>query len=199
MTTTRRSRDDVVDAAGKLFAERGYHGTSMRDLGKALGLQGSSLYSHISSKEDLLVDVVRRGAELFQSSADAAMASTTDPADRLRALVGGHIAVIVDHLDDARTFLNEARALDPEHRREVIDARDRYEGCFRSTIQDGIEAGAFDERTDPRTSSIFLLSILNAIDRWYRIDGDLDPEQLTDEIVRFATRGMRHLPVDSQS
>ena len=72
MTSSRHSRDDVIDAAGRLFAERGYHGTSMRDLGKALGLHGSSLYSHVSSKEDLLVEVVQRGAELFQRSAAAA-------------------------------------------------------------------------------------------------------------------------------
>ena len=62
MTILRNTRDDVVRAAGRLFADRGYHGTSMRDLGRELGLHGSSLYSHISSKEDLLVDLASRAA-----------------------------------------------------------------------------------------------------------------------------------------
>ncbi len=55
MVSIRNTRSDVVDAAGRLFAQRGYHGTSMRDLGKELGLLGSSLYSHVDSKQDLLV------------------------------------------------------------------------------------------------------------------------------------------------
>ncbi len=65
-----RSREDVVTAAGRLFSARGYHGTSMRDLARELGLIGSSFYSHIDSKADLLVEVVERGADLFQESAD---------------------------------------------------------------------------------------------------------------------------------
>ena len=69
MVSTRNTHEDVVRAAGRLFAERGYHGTSMRDLGKELGLLGSSLYSHVSSKQDLLVEVVEEGAaaELFKA------------------------------------------------------------------------------------------------------------------------------------
>ena len=62
MVTTRNSRGDVVSAAGRLFAERGYQATSMRDLGKELGMLGSSLYAHVESKQDLLVEVVEEGA-----------------------------------------------------------------------------------------------------------------------------------------
>jgi AcrR family transcriptional regulator len=115
MTDTRNTRADVVQAAGRLFAERGYHGTSMRDLGRELGLQGSSLYSHIRSKEDLLVDVVQRAADLFQIGADRATVQTGDERATLRALIAGHVDVLLDHVDEARTFLNEARSLDDPH------------------------------------------------------------------------------------
>src|SRR5690606_2631106 len=103
----RTTREDVIRAAGRLFAERGYHGTSMRDMGRALGLTGSSLYSHIASKEDLLVDVVHRGAGLFEASAREALASPGPAEERLRRLVAGHVDVVVDNLEVARTFLNE--------------------------------------------------------------------------------------------
>ena len=188
--TGRHSRTDVVEAAGKLFAERGYHGTSMRDLGRALGLHGSSLYSHVDSKEDLLVDVVRRGAEFFRAAADRAVSSTTDPIDRLHALVVGHISVILDHLEEAQTFLNEAKALDGQHRKEVIETRDQYEAVFRRTISDGVDTGQLRPDVDPRTSAIFLLSILNAIDRWYRPGGQLDREGLARSIIRFTLGGI---------
>ena len=62
---SRLSRDDVIEAAGRLFAKRGYHATSMRDLGGELGILGGSVYAHVSSKEELLVEVVQRAGRLF--------------------------------------------------------------------------------------------------------------------------------------
>ena len=117
MVTTRNSRADVVTAAGRLFAERGYHGTSMRDLGKELGLLGSSLYSHVESKQDLLVEVVEEGARLCGASADAALSPGGSAVGVLVRLIDGHVDVVLDNRDVARTFLNEAKMLDGSHRR----------------------------------------------------------------------------------
>ncbi len=178
MTTARYSRDDIVAAAGRLFAERGYHGTSMRDLGKELGLHGSSLYAHVDSKEDLLVAVVERGAGFFQESADAALGVASTSEEQLLGLIRGHIDVVLDHRDEARTFLNEASVLDGEHRERVIAARDRYEAAFRKTIEAGVAAGVYRSDTDVALTSISLLSILTAIDRWYDETGRLDRDAL---------------------
>ena len=185
MVATRNTRDDVIAAAGRLFAQRGYHGTSMRDLGKELGLLGSSLYSHVDSKQDLLVEVVQEGAALFEGSAQRAMAVEGDASVRLKALIAGHVDVVLDNLDVARTFLNEARMLDPEQRSRVLSARDHYESAFRSVIASGVADGSFKNGTDPKTASIFILSILNAIERWYRPDGLIDRAGLVDQLVDF--------------
>ena len=107
-----------------LFAERGYHGTSMRDLGRELGLLGSSLYAHVESKQDLLVEVVEEGAPLPGFGGGGACAGGT-AAERLRRLVAGHVAVVLDNSDVVRTFLNEARMLDEVHR-----PCDRRPGCL---------------------------------------------------------------------
>lgn len=186
MVATRNTREDVVRAAGRLFADRGYHGTSMRDLGKELGLLGSSLYSHVSSKQALLVDVVEEGAHLFEESAAIALAAEGSASDRLTALIAGHVDVVVDNIDVARTFLNEARMVDGEHRSQIIAARDHYEDAFRSVIREGIEEGSFAPDVDPKTASIFILSILNAIERWYRPGGELDRDGLVEELTGFA-------------
>jgi AcrR family transcriptional regulator len=185
MVATRNSRDDVVRAAGRLFADRGYHGTSMRDLGKELGLLGSSLYSHVSSKQDLLVEVVEEGAALFEESADEAMSSQGAAPDRLRALISGHVDVVVDNIDVARTFLNEARVLGAGHRSRILAARDHYEEAFRSVIREGMAEGKFRSDLDPKTSSIFILSMLNAIERWYDPGGPLDRGALVDRLYAF--------------
>jgi AcrR family transcriptional regulator len=190
MVTTRNSRADVVAAAGRLFAERGYHGTSMRDLGRELGLLGSSLYAHVESKQDLLVEVVEEGARLFQESADTALLHVGTASDRLRALIAAHIDVVLGHPDVVRTFLNEARMLDDEHRSRVIAARDRYEQSFREVIASGVVEGSFRPDTDPKIASIFILSILNAIERWYRPDGAIGRDELVDQLSDFALSGL---------
>jgi AcrR family transcriptional regulator len=191
MVTTRNSRADVVAAAGRLFAERGYHGTSMRDLGRELGMLGSSLYAHVESKQDLLVEVVEEGARLFQESADRAVLKEGMATDRLRALVAGHVDVVLDNPDVVRTFLNEARMLDDEHRARVIAARDLYEMAFREVIEAGAADGEFRADADPKIASIFILSILNAIERWYQPSGPIGREELVDRITDLALSGLR--------
>ena len=186
----RHNRESVIQAAGKLFALRGYHGTSMKDLGNELGLFKSSIYSHVSSKEDLLLEVVRRAEGLFNESAQRALDTTPGCAARLRALISGHLRVILDHRDEASTFLHEARALDERYRETVIAARDGYEGVFRQVIGRGVESGEFHDEVDPAVTGIFILSILNAVGRWYDPDGRLGAEDLADEMWRFISPGL---------
>ena len=185
MTVARNTREDVVRAAGRLFAERGYHGTSMRDLGRELGLLGSSLYAHVESKQDLLVDVVEEGARLFQDSADRAARADSDGATTLDALIAGHVDVVLDNAEVARTFLNEARMLDETNRSRVVAARDAYESVFRDAIRRGVADGSLGSATDPKTGSIFILSILNALDRWYDPAGRLDRNELVEALRSF--------------
>lgn len=183
---SRTSREDVVAAAGRLFAARGYEGTSMRDLGRELGLLGSSLYSHVGSKQDLLVEVIRRGAGFFQESIERSGGVEGTAADRLRAMIAGHIDVVLDHRDEVRTYLNEARSLDDDLRRQVLDARNRYEDAFRAVLKDGEADGSIRVETDPTLSAIFILSILNAVERWFSLSGTLSRAELVDEVCRFA-------------
>jgi AcrR family transcriptional regulator len=190
VVSVRNTRSDVIDAAGRLFAERGYHGTSMRDLGKELGLVGSSLYSHVDSKQDLLVEVVEEGARLFEASAEQAKAKPGTARDRLAALVAGHVGVVLDNVNVARTFLNEARMLDTKHRERIVQARDHYEGVFRSVLADGVGDGSFRSDIDPKTASIYILSVLNALERWYDPAGPLDRDDLTEELQTFVINGI---------
>ena len=189
-----RSREDVVTAAGRLFSSRGYHGTSMRDLAGELGLIGSSLYSHIDSKADLLVEVVERGAGFFQASADRALSTPGDGAARLMALAAGHVDVVLDHPDEVRTFLYEADALDQTHREKVLAARDRYEQAFRDVLQLGADDGSLRRDLNPRLAAIFLLSILNVLERWYRPDGRLSRRELVRELLAFGLQGIGPRP-----
>lgn len=187
---SRLTRDDIVIGAGKRFGTYGYHGTSMRDLGNDLGILGSSIYAHVGGKHELLVAVVERAGELFDASADAAVELGLGPTGTLRALIGGHIDVLIDYAPEATTFLNEAVFLEPEDRTRITKARDEYEAVFRATFQRGIDAGAFRSDVDPKLAGIYTLSILNATLRWYKTDGELSRIQLADDVADFIVGGI---------
>ena len=185
-----RSREDVVAAASRLFAKRGFHGTSMRDLGEELGLLGSSIYSHVRGKNELLVEVITRGAAFFNGVVADANSSDGMAVDRLRQLVFGHVNVVVTHLDESRTFLFESRFLPEADRQRIIEMRDAYEAAYRETIQAAVDEGSLLPRIDPGITAIFILSVLNALIRWYRPSGDRDADQIANEMWSFVAHGI---------
>lgn len=187
---SRLTKDDIVAGAGRRFATHGYHGTSMRDLGDDLGILGSSIYSHIGGKQELLVAVVERGAGFFEEAARTAMASEGTPAELMRGLISGHIGVLLDHRPEARTYLAEVDFLDASERERVNDIRNTYEDAFRTTILSGIDAGDFRKDSDPRLTTIYILSILNAMDRWFDEDGRLGRAEIIDDIYRFVSAAL---------
>ncbi|MBA3431844.1 MAG: TetR/AcrR family transcriptional regulator [Actinobacteria bacterium] len=186
----RRRRADLVRAAAALFSAHGYHGTSMQDLGGALGLQRGSLYAHIGSKEELLYDVVEEGADRFLDRAEQAT-SLDEPAPvRLRALLVGHIETAAQHLDAATVFLNEWRYLSDDLRATVQGKRDRYEAMVRRVIADGVADGDFRPDADINFAATLLLSAGNWTYTWYRPDGDLSPTQIGEKFIDLMMRGL---------
>src|ERR1700761_697788 len=108
-------REELTRAAARLFAERGYQGTSLADLADALGMQKPSLYHHIESKEDLLWDVAWEGAEAFHAGLDGVPANA--PAtERIRLALRAHLAVVSGQLDIATVFVREWRYLSGDRR-----------------------------------------------------------------------------------
>lgn len=187
---SRLTRDDIVIASGKRFATYGYHGTSMRDLGDDLGILGSSIYAHVGGKQELLVAVVERASDLFSASASTALSAGADPSQTLLLLISGHIDVLVDHSAEARTFLAEANFMEDPDRRRITKIRDAYETVFRATIQRGVDDGTFRSDVDAALSGIYVLSILNAIQRWYKPRGRLNRRELATDMHRFIVEGL---------
>src|SRR5438309_502502 len=138
-------RSELTRQAARLFAEKGYHGTSVGDLAEALGVQKGSLYAHIESKSDLLWEVARDGAEAFHRALDA-VADEGPIVERIRAALRAHLHVVADQLDIATVFTREWRYLEGERREQFVAERRRYEERFRSLFREGRELG--DLRTD---------------------------------------------------
>src|ERR687896_777789 len=135
---TRRA--ELTKQAARLFAERGYHGTSIGDLAKAMGVQKGSLYAHIASKEDLLYETMREGSDAFHAALDEIPDELPAP-DKIRLALRGHLRVVAEQLDVATVFMREWRYLVGERRDEILEERRRYEDRVRALFREGRELG----------------------------------------------------------
>ena len=180
----------MVQAAARLFSERGYHGTSIQHLADALGLQKGSLYSHIGSKEELLFDVVNDGADRFLERGEHASSSPALASVRLRRLLVGHVETAIEHLDAATVFLNEWRYLSEERRDLVREKRDRYEQLVRNIIEEGIAAGEFRDDANVRFAARLVLSAGNWTYAWFKPGGELGPTEIGERFADLLIRGL---------
>jgi AcrR family transcriptional regulator len=184
VTALGRRRDQILQTAARLFSARGYHGTSMRDLGEETGILAGSLYAHIASKEDLLFDIVRQAADEFLGRLEAVLHEDVDPAERLRLAMRAHVEVVAEHLDAAWVFHHEWRALGLERREEVRALRRRYERLWDRVVRD------LPGADDPRFARLLVLSAANWAYTWYRPDGPLSPDEVADRFTDLLLRGL---------
>ena len=188
--TTRRQA--IEDVASDLFRERGYAATSIRDIARALSLQGASLYAHVTSKEDVLWAIVDRAATRFERAADRAEAEAEadrpgDPSEAIAALVEAHVDVLTADVDEAGVFMNEWRSLGEDRRRQVLERRDAYQARFRRHVEAGIAGGAF-AMTDPAVATSAILSAINGVAAWYDPAGRLPADRIADHLVDLVLR-----------
>jgi len=169
-------RSELTRAAARLFAERGYHGTSIGDLAEALGVQKASLYHHFASKQDLLYETMRSGADAFHAGLDT-VPDDLRVADRIRLAMRAHLRVVADQLDVATVFVREWRYLDGERREEILAERRRYDERFRALFREGRELGELRTDLDDAAAALLVLSALNWAYTW------LTPERDTDELA----------------
>ena len=183
-------REQILTVAGYLFSQRGYHATSMRELAKHPNLQGGSLYAHITSKEELLLEVVRQAAERFLGVLEGLKG---DPVSKLKSLVRGHLEVIAQELPRATVFFHEWKHLSPPLLEEAKALRRRYEEGVQAVIREGMEQGVFRVE-NLRLATLFVLSALNWTYQWYRPEGPLTLEELSEA---YATLILRALGVEA--
>ena len=184
-------RREIDEVASELFHANGYAATSVRDIARALDIQGASLYAHVASKEDVLWSIVDGAATTFESKADEAVTETTtsDPVERLAALVEAHVDVVTADPERASVFVTEWRHLSGDRRGSIARRRDAYEARFRAVIEDGTAVGAF-RATDTALAATFILTALNGIATWYRPDGRLSSDRIADHYVDLALRSI---------
>lgn len=184
-------RDIIIKTAGQLFREKGYEGTSVRDLADAVGLQSGSLFFHFGSKEEILVSLLEGGLKRAVAIVDRHLANASSPEEKLSAILHGHLqAILAEERDAFYVVLRDWRTLSPPSRKKVIALRDEYESHIARALEELAQTGLIPNNT--RLFRLFLLGALNWTVQWYRPDGNLTIEQLADGFLELMVSAQSH-------
>ena len=181
-------RIELTRQAARLFAEKGYHGTSIGEIADALGVQKGSLYAHIKSKQDLLYETMLEGARAFHAGLDA-IPEELPATEKIRLALRSHLRAVADQLDVATVFVQEWRYLEGERRDEIVAERRRYEERIRALFREGRDLGELRSDLDDATAALLVLSAANSAYTWLQPGRDTD--ELADRFYGLLVDGMR--------
>lgn len=187
MNTTKLARPprtdnrlpELLDAAARLFARRGYAATSMREIALEVDMKPGSLYYHFPSKEELLIAVYQAGVLALEDATAEAVAKDTDPWTRLETLCKAHLEVVLRDSDYAQVLIRVLPDDIPQAADRLRELRESYEQVFRNVVaQLPLPAG-----TDRRALRLMLIGALNWATLWFNPDGRDSPRVLARKFV----------------
>jgi AcrR family transcriptional regulator len=181
-------RTELTRAAARLFARKGYHGTSIGDIAEALGVQKASLYHHVASKQELLAETARDGGEAFHAALDA-VPERLPAVERIRLALRAHLRVVAEQLDVATVFVQEWRYLEGEPRERYVAERHRYEERIRALFREGVDRSELRTDLDEAAAARLFLSVGNWAYTWLQPGRDTD--ELADRFFALLVDGMR--------
>ncbi len=179
----------IREAAVRLFSEQGYDATSIRDIAREVGLLPGSLYAHITSKEQLLLEIIEDGVEEFLSAATGADSVGPAP-QRLRQAIAAHLEVIASARDRTGVVFHQWRSLTGEDRRRVLRKRAAYEQHFVDVLDAGVLEGSFHAHLDTRFAVLVILGALNWAPEWFSPTGDRTADEIADRFSDLLLGGL---------
>jgi AcrR family transcriptional regulator len=183
-----RQRDAILRAAARLFRDRGFADTGMRDIAAAADLSAANLYHYFNGKDELLFYCQDRALDRMLDAVSEARRTAPAAADRLRLVFIAHIRTLLDDIEGATAHLH-TEALPPALRAALVRKRDRYEQALRRVIADGVRTGELVD-IDPAIVTRAMLGAMNWTVTWFRPEGRDSPDVVGDTIARFLVRGI---------
>lgn len=185
------TKEQILDAAAEIFHIKGYHATSMSDIAGAVNLQKASLYHHVSSKQEILLELLDQALELLtQEISKVSQNDALALDEKLRQMTLAYLRALTDHADLASVLLLEHRSLEPKLHARHIPNRDRFENLWREVIDEGRQSGIFC-CTEAGITVRTLLGAMNWTITWYSPEGNESIEAIADQISALFLHGLQ--------
>lgn len=182
-------REEIVEASARLFKEKGYTATTMREIAERVGIEAASMYNHIKAKDELLNEICFRVSDAYISQLTDIENKIKSPLDKLKELVRLHIRIVFEDPNGITVANNEWKHLPEKSLVRFKEARRNYEQRFAKIIEQGIEQGLIHDIN----VSVALFTILSAVrwvELWYRPDRGISPKMLEDNIISLLMNGL---------
>ena len=183
------TRDDILGAAAQVFRKKGYSAASMSDIADLVKLRKASLYHHIASKQEILLELLDRALEMLTDQIEPIVQQPIPADEKLRLMICTYLKSLAENVDLSSVLLFEHRSLDRKYRIRHVPNRDRFEKLWRDVLNEGVEANLFACQ-DSRLAARGLMGTLNWTLTWYRPDGDLSMDEIGNRFTDLFFNGL---------
>lgn len=183
-------KEVIIAEAAKLFREKGFSATSMRDLAEHVGVEAASLYNHISSKAEILQEICFKVANQFMSHMDEVDNSPLTAIARIEAVLRFHIRQMVEHYEEVYVSDREWKHLTEPYMQNMQSQRRAYRQRIAQIIEDGIRKGEI-KQIDAPTAVLIMLHAVSGIESWHRSTKKIEGHVLEDNMVMILVEGLK--------
>lgn len=187
---TNTRKDVIIAQAARLFREKGYSATSMRDLAEHVGVEAASLYNHISSKAEILQEICFKAANSFMTHISEVELSHRSSIEKLEAILRFHIRQMVTNYEEVYVMDREWKHLTDPYLSNMQSQRRSYRQRIAAIIEEGIRQGEI-KNIDAPTAVLILLHAVSGIESWHRSVKRISDEMLEDNMVMILVEGLR--------
>jgi len=178
---------NLLRTAATVFAEQGFHATSMRDLSKATSMSLAGMYYYVRCKDELLYQIQERCFTGVLDGAEAAIEAGTDAQDRVDRLIRHHVTFFAEHMGEMKVLSHEADSLTKERQDSINKLKKQYVTLLAKLIGD---AQGENAKADTRVAAYALFGMMNWIYTWYDPDGEVTPAQLAEQFSEVFLHGI---------
>jgi len=178
---------EIINVGINLFAEKGYHGTTLDEIAEQVGITKAALYYYISSKEEILQEINKRNMAGMEQAIKLHK-SSLPPADKLRKVIQYYVKFAAETGKRASIHFEQTNALPKKHRDTVQRKKKEVERALQEVLREGVEQGCF-VIDDVKLASFAILGACNWTYHWYHPDGGLTPEQIAQHFITILEKG----------
>ncbi len=191
MGDSKQKLREICRVAARIFYEKGYDGASMQDIAAAVGLTKAGLYHHVRSKDRLLFEIMNYGMDILDETVLARVKQVSDPQEKLRQTLAGHIDLVVRARDlEITVILHENRSLKGPLRRKINERKRRYIDFLENLIQQVQAQSGMKPLIPAKLAAFALLGMVNWLYQWYHPEGAIGERELVGYYTDFFFRGL---------
>jgi AcrR family transcriptional regulator len=179
----------VHQVVAQLFAKRGYHSTSIREIARQLGMNQSSLYYYFSSKEEILFRLMNEAMDDAMTTLKQICESEISPEEKLSRVLGFYVRYFAGDQDRLTLLVNERDCLGETYRRILIEKERRYVQLFKDIFEE-LNQTKKAKTIPPQVATFAFFGMVHYTIKWYHRDGPVGLDQLADFFVEMFTCGI---------